>query len=304
MLTIFSNDGPLYLPQYVADELGFFERESVPVCFESTAEGYHVLESAESDGRGVPVVLGSLWFCLLTANEPDPWIPVALSNARCHHIVAGRSVRPDRDAIVEDSVIIVPAGAPTPLIALQYGLDRRGPGRERIRILPVASADAADELFRRGVGDFLLLPAHRSARSPGLTTVTTIDEMAGDIPWSVYAVRRSMLRRDGVREALTRFSRAVGQAQAWTASHSPAECAQLVSARFSSAGAVEVGVGALHRLAVWPESPALPAAALERWAQILRASGVVPRYTGVRDDHENSRSGGRNAGYSSDLRLT
>jgi NitT/TauT family transport system substrate-binding protein len=161
---------------------------------------------------------------------------------------------------------------------LQAILRREGIGEARTRFLQQVQRDEGVELFRAGLGDYLLAapPLSEVLVEEGVAHVAvTLAEAGGLIPWSVYyAAPEFVDRSDNVAG---RFSRAIQRGLAWTLTHDPAEVAQVVRSHFAAVPhpVLARAIGSGLRTGVWTDTVRVSPEGLSQWQDMLVQAGLI-----------------------------
>jgi NitT/TauT family transport system substrate-binding protein len=267
-----------YTPQFVTLYGGHFAAEGLDVEVRTSTAAV-TTTGALIDGTA-QVCLGGVMRSLDLADRGGPrLVHFAEVNSRNGFFLLRR--RPAPAFAWSDLVgrtVLSFAEAPTPWQCMLTVLRRHGvdPAQVRIeRTRPVAEAVAA---FRAGYGDFLetgqpfteLLLAEGAAH-----LAASMGDATGPLPFSSFMTTTAALTER--RDMLTRFTRALFQAQQWLAHAPAAAVAALVAPAFADvAPDVRRAVVARYQAqGTWATDPVLRAPGYEYLQQILLDGGFI-----------------------------
>ncbi len=272
-----------YTPFYLAQLAGLFEAEGLAVDLRlspspaETAEG--LIEGRADVSFGGPMRVALHHDAARARGQTSPLVCFAQVVARDPFILVGRE--PNPRFRFEDLVgprIGVATDVPTPWMTLYDDLDRAGIDPAALTRAPDASMAENARALEHGEIDVVQLfePYAERLVSGGRGHVWHRFSVRGDMAFtSFYTTRRFAAERRAACRALTR---AIAAALQRLHSREPAETAALVGPAFFPDVAPEsfARIVAQYREAgLWPDTPALPAAAYARLKAALLAGGLI-----------------------------
>ncbi len=229
-LTSAIGTGVAYYPDYLAQELGYFEDEGLAVRTDAPGDGTVVARMLVSGEAHIG--LGGMWRALL---------PRKLSMFYCFAQLVDRYSgvllsRPTGEAFAWPQLlgrtVLIPGGNPSAYILFQYLLRRAGVDQSCVRFLHTFAAPEATGHFRLGVADYYLTgqPASDVLISEGVGKIATTLAEGGRMPASVYYATPAFLNRED--NAAGRFVKAIERGLRWIAGHDPTEASVVFERRW------------------------------------------------------------------------
>lgn len=295
--------GPGYYPAFVAEELGFFSDEGLSVDFSSPGYGPWIARAVLSGEA--EVALGGLWRPMMYRERIGVLTGFVQLNSRCYMRLVSRNAKASALKDVVGRSVLVPGGAPSGWLYMVGLLGEAGIDASQVRFIRDFSAPEAIDLFRGGLGDFILLtpgPAEALVISGGGHFAYSLSD-GGLCPWSVYYAAPAFLSLDG-GEIAGRFAAAIQRALRWVLNNPASAGFDIFKKRYPGlapetvASAVE---GCIERH-VWSPSVRIPDDSLMHWQEMVLRAGLIDRalpYSEIFDDrpsvwaeeHSSSRSG-------------
>ena len=134
--------------------------------------------------------------------------------------------------------VIVPDGAPTPLIALLAVLRDHGIAEGDLKLIPHFVGEEARELFLGGLGDFFVCSPPTSDEVVGKSAGYEVAELAsppGRLPWNRP---HDPTHPGGTGDASRRFARGLQRGLDWVRQHDPEERPEIVERSYPSYKAI------------------------------------------------------------------
>ncbi|MBI4182926.1 MAG: ABC transporter substrate-binding protein [Proteobacteria bacterium] len=274
-----ATSGVYYYPAYVAHDLGCFADEGLEVALEAPGHGpwgARALLAGAAD-----IALGGMWRPLMYRGRIADFSVFAQLCARCPAFILGR--RPMPDFAWSDLVgkrVIVPDGAPTPLLAILGILRRRGVDPKTVNFIQDFLAEEARELFLNGLGDFCVAfpPVAEALVERGAGhVVADLAGAAGRLPWSVYFATPAFLDRPG--NPAGRFTRAILRALRWTLGHEAGEVPATLARHFpgSRPDLAAAAVRACRARGVWVDGVHVAKPDLDLWQEMIIEGHLMDR---------------------------
>ncbi|MBT1157240.1 ABC transporter substrate-binding protein [Aminobacter anthyllidis] len=271
-----------YAPQYVAQALGFFEREGVEVELLACPAGDSAIIDTLNNGQA-DLVLGSVLFALRMVQEGLSPVLVAQSNQNTRHWLMARE---DQQTFVWGklrgaTVVVSPTNVPTPWVAFRQALFNKGLALDEVAFVIGYSAEQAVSEFKRGVGDFLLVDPESIEPRTGLKEVASVAAALGPVPWSVYC-STSVLAAEKNRPFVA-FRQAVSAAAIWLYDNSAQEASRVLAKVFADKRATDIAaqVARYQRAELWVPDATVNPAHVATWDDALRRGGLMPNGLGL-----------------------
>ncbi|MGQ3215372.1 ABC transporter substrate-binding protein [Shinella sp.] len=228
-----SSPAAKFAPQYVADELGYFQDEDLDVTFGVDAGPAGSWLADNLVAGKADIALGGIWlpFVYRDLGMAD-LVPFA---AVCHRNPAMLISRTPLDGpfdwtMLEGKRLVLSLAATSQWMFLEGVLLEHGVDLRRVQVVRDLHMETMQRLWRAGLGDFFLAePATALALTDaGFFLAGTMAEAAGPVPWSVYyAPRDSVFAGSPTR----RFQSAIERAVDWILTDHVSDTAVLVAAR-------------------------------------------------------------------------
>lgn len=269
-----------YAPQYVAINLGIFEKYGieidlingggadkvmtsvlsgqVDIGFAGPEAAIYVYLQGKSDYPQVFAQLTKRDGCFLVAREPDKnfkW-----SKLKGKHVLPGRK-------------------GGVPYMTLEYVLRNNGLDTSNdLNFDNSISFDAMTSAFLGGVGDYVTVfePTATVIQNEGRGyIVASVGEASGEIPYTAYFANKSFLQKNP--EITENFVAAIHEAQQWVLTHSSKEVAEAIAPSFSDTS-VEVLTQVVERykeIDVWNATPVMTADSFNRLQDVIEHAGEL-----------------------------
>lgn len=224
-----------YAPQYVAQELEFFEQEGLDVTV-TTGNGADKSMTALLSGSADIALLGTE-AGIYVYNEGKENYPKAFLQLtqRAGNFLVSRTEQPDFQwtDLKGKSVIGGRLGG-MPELVLEYVLRENG-------MTPFTDVDIINNIdftstagaFTGDVGDYTVEfePVATTLEQNGTGhIVASLGEASGDIPYTVYMTNDTWLKENP--ETITAFTKAIYRGQIWVDTHTPEEIAKVILPQF------------------------------------------------------------------------
>ncbi|MBR3137665.1 MAG: ABC transporter substrate-binding protein [Clostridia bacterium] len=224
-----------YAPQYVALNLGYFEKEGLEVS---------ITTSGGSDKAMTALLSGDADICLA---GPETAVYVYNAGQEKHPVVVGQLTKRDGSFLLsrtdepgftweslKGKTIIGGRKGGMPLMTLCYVLRQHGltPGMD-VEVIDSIQFNMMGPAFEGGTGDYVTLfePTATQMQNAGKGhIVANVGLESGSIPYTAYLVTPEKLEKDP--ETVTAFLRAVYRAQQWCATASDEEIARAMEPSF------------------------------------------------------------------------
>jgi len=271
---------PYFLPQYLAQNLGFFKEEHLQVSISTTSP--EAIRAALADGRADIVICGMQKVIFNPDNKAPRPVVFAAAAARDGSLLLARKGKDTEDfqwQKMKRKSIIGGSHDDSSEIALEDVLRRNNlqPYRE-VTIYNNIPDTLRMGAFRTGTGNYiqLLEPDASLAELKGYGhVVASVGSAAGDMVVTAYAALPAYVESDP--EVIQRFTNAIYKAQLWLSQHSAEEAAEAAAPSFPSLDKIilQKSIERYRSLGVWNCSPLLSRESYERFQSAAKGAGEI-----------------------------
>lgn len=179
-----------YMPQYIAEQQGFFEEQNLNICSylpDPWTKGLDDLENGQAD-----VVLGGMWLPMIYSQDIQKYTSVAKIASKCPLVILSRErLTGGFDwKNLEGKRVLVSGGDGAGHYLMTVGSAREGGADpSKIRFIHDFSTAMICDLFEKGFGDFIVVQpdvAHSMIDRQVGFNFCDLTRKGSNIPWSVY----------------------------------------------------------------------------------------------------------------------
>jgi NitT/TauT family transport system substrate-binding protein len=269
-----------YAPCYLADTLGFFGRNGLRV------------------DASIPAGPGSSW---LASNLIDDkadfamggiWIPLAYRGRLADLPIAALVCHRNPQAIMSREPVagfdwtslygrkmVLSMSATSQWMFLEGCMKNAGADPTRVAFLRDLDVATTMRLWRGGLGDFFLVDplTAEELEQEGYHIASTMAQICGPVPWSVYYTSPRVLQRGDGMAGL--FVRSIQQTLDWIHGHSDAEVAEGIAPYFPGKrlDLVARSIGRLRACGVWRADTTIPREPFDAYQRIIADFGLIER---------------------------
>ncbi|EXJ83450.1 hypothetical protein A1O1_07073 [Capronia coronata CBS 617.96] len=270
-----------YLPQYIADRLGFFREQGLEVTTTIPSPWDGVLD-ALADGSA-DMALGGLWVPSMYRGRVQDYTVLGQIANRCPLALLRRTKSGDKFTladVVGKTVLMKSIGGASVGLFFKMLLRENGIDPRNLDFIQDLDGLMLGNLFQGGMGDFLvtdtLSAKAMAARNPNVSIAM---EMAtqGEVPWSVYYRETSTITPE-VLAAQKRFCMALNKGIDWVLQRDAESFKDELAELFPNV-AIDVVVDVVdsfRRNGMWT-SATIPQKAFDRWQQGLSDARFVQK---------------------------
>lgn len=269
-----------YAPQYVAMNLGFFEKNGIEV---------ELINSQGADKVMAAVLSGQVEIGFA---GPEASIYVYLQGKKDYPQVFAQLTKRDGSFLVgrnKDEVFnwenlkgkhVLPGRkGGVPYMTLEYVIKQNGlnPSTDMTFDNSI-SFDAMTGAFVGGIGDYVTIfepTATMLELEERGYILASVGEAAGEIPYTAYFANKSFIEENPV--LIQNFVRAIYEGQVWVATHSSAEIAEVLLPSFpdSTLEILEKVIERYKSIDAWNNTPYMTKESFERLQDVIEASGEL-----------------------------
>lgn len=265
-----------YLPQYIAQDRGFFAEAGLHLTSAVPAPWMQVL--TDIDTGAAAAALGGIWVPALYHGRGRHYRAFCQMSSRCPLVLVARHpAGPFRWAQLADKVVIVSSTGGAGSHVFLSGLLHRA-GVETARFVRDLDYDMLLELFLGGLGDYMLVDVPTAQRlvAEGLAHIALdLAQDAPPVPWSVYYAPAAAL--DAHPDLYARFMTAFQRGLDCLHGQDIAALADLVARLWPDLPTQTViGWLAHFRAAgMWNTSARIDAEAFANWQEMLARADLI-----------------------------
>ncbi|WP_019173649.1 ABC transporter substrate-binding protein [Pseudaminobacter salicylatoxidans] len=269
-----------YLPQYVAQDLGFFADAGLTVTSEVPDPWMQVLKDIDC-GRAA-AALGGIWVPTMFYEKVRNYRAFCQMSARCPLVLMSRQPVAGFDwrQLDERLVLVTGTGGSGSYVLLSGLAHRAGLNRARIRFVRDLDYDMLLDLFLGGLGDYMLvdLPTSRRLVTEGSAHIALdLAQSGGPVPWSVYYAPAEAL--DETPELYARFLVALQRGLDWIHANPLSDLTDTVGRLWPDHASDEV-IGWLEHFrasGMWNRTVEVDPDAFDVWQEMLARADLVER---------------------------
>jgi len=231
-----------YAPQYVAQALGYFQDEGIEVEIITTAGADKTMAAVLSKEAHIGLMGPEATVYVYNNNQKDYAINFAQLTQRDGSFIVGRENINNFDiSMFEGKEILGGREGGMPAMVLEYALRQAGftVGRndstKDVNVRTDVAFDAMAGAFTSGQGDFVSLfdPTATTVEQSGEGyIVTSLGELSGIVPYTVYSTLKSYLNKN--EDKIEKFTKAIYKAQIWVHNHTASEISEVIKPYFTS----------------------------------------------------------------------
>lgn len=270
-----------YLPQYLAEELGYFKDVDIVVTNSVPTDWTQVLKCVDSGEA--QAALGGIWVpSIYKQHGIKDYLAFAKLSSRCPMILVSREpVESFEWRYLEGKRILCPGGnGISPYMFLSGCMREKGVDMSAVSWIHDFTAGMLFEGFKCGWGDIIVLPPHMAEMlclSGEGFECCDLAEVGGDVPWSVYYTRPDLLSRED--NLVGRFTAAIQRATAWILKHDASCFKDLLQKNWPAVNinSAVARVNRLRELGMWSGSVRIDESELSHYEGYMVDTGIIDR---------------------------
>lgn len=224
-----------YAPQYVAQELGFFEEEGLEVTVAIGNGADKSMTALLSDSADIALLGTEAGLYVYAEGKTEYPKTFAQLTQRAGNFLVSREDEPNfKWTDLQGKSVIGGRLGGMPEMVLEYVIKENGMTiGEDMEIINNIDFSSTAGAFLGNVGDYTVEfePAATTLEQSGSGhIVASLGEASGWLPYTVYMARDSFLQEQP--EVITAFTKAIYRGQVWVAEHSSAEIAEAILPQF------------------------------------------------------------------------
>ena len=262
-----------YMPQYLAQALGYFAEQGLSV--ESYVPNPWTVVLKDLDSGSSQAVVGGIWVPLCYKGRGKEYFEFAKVSSRAPMALVAREEKKGefRWQDLEDRIVLAPgSNSIGPAVLIKGAARENGADDTRLRIVHDYYGDMLEELYLGGMGDVLCTKSETAAALEEAgkgRVIAYLAEKAGPCPWSVYYATPECLARED--NLCGRFTLALQKAQSWLRARDGYACREVLAELWPGLDS-RIGQKTIDRYlawGMWPETVELQREELRRWEKML-----------------------------------
>lgn len=288
-----------YAPQYVAINLGLFEKNGLEVELLNSQGADKVMAAVLSN----QVEIGfagpeSAIYVYLQGKEDYPQVFAQLTKRDGSFLVGREKNDNFQWEDLAGSHVLPGRKGGVPYMTLEYVIKQHGlnPATD-MNFDNSISFDAMTGAFVGGVGDYVTIfePTATSLEMEGKGYIlASVGEAAGEIPYTAYFAKKSFIEANP--ELIQSFVDSIYEGQVWVTTHTPREIAEVLLPSFpdSDIDTLEKVVIRYQSIDAWNQTPVMTEESFNRLQDVIESSGELEErapFEKVVDNHfaENAK---------------
>ena len=229
-----------YAPQYVAQELGFFEEEGLDVTVSIGNGADKSMTALLSDSADIALLGTEAGIYVYNEGKEDYPKAFAQLTQRAGNFLVSRVDEPDFEwADLKGKSVIGGRLGGMPELVLEYVIQENGMTKgEDVEIINNIDFSSTAGAFTGNVGDYTVEfePVATTLEQNGTGyIVASLGEASGYVPYTVYMARDDFMTEHP--EVVEAFTRAIYRGQQWVEEHTSAEIAEVILPQFTESDA-------------------------------------------------------------------
>jgi len=268
-----------YAPQYVAINLGMFEKHGIKIDLVNS-QGADKVMTAVLSGQvdiGFAGPEASI-YVYLQGKEDYPQVFAQLTQRDGSFLVGREKEDFDWKNLADKHVLPGRKGG-MPYMALMYVIRQNGLNPDTdMNFDNSISFDAMTGAFLGGVGDYVTIfePTATMVENEGKGyIVASVGEAAGEIPYTAYFANKSYIEHH--TNVIQNFVDAIYEGQVWVDTHTAAEIAEVISPSFpdSDLEVLETVAQRYKDIDAWNHTPVMTKESFERMEDVIELAGEL-----------------------------
>lgn len=269
-----------YAPQYIAINLGFFEKNGIEIEL-INSQGADKVMSAVLSGQVDIGFAGpeAAIYVYLQGKEDYPQVFAQVTKRDGSFLVAREKDENFSWDKLKGKHILPGRKGGVPYMTLEYVIKQHGlnPATDMYFDNSI-SFDAMTGAFVGGVGDYVTIfePTATTLELEGRGyIVASIGEESGEIPYTAYFANKSFIEKNP--KLIQNFVNAIYEGQVWVSTHTPREIAEALLPSFpdSDVNVLEKVVERYKSIGAWNSTPYMTEESFNRLQDVIKASGEL-----------------------------
>ncbi|RKS87462.1 NitT/TauT family transport system substrate-binding protein [Orbus hercynius] len=270
-----------YMPEYVAQEQGFFAEQRLIV--ESYVPSPWTQCLTDVDKQDADVVVGGIWLPLIYMDRIANYYSFAKIASRCPLVIVSRQkiAEPLNWRAMEHKRVLVSGGDGASHYLSVAGCAKEGGAEiQKIRFIHDFSTSMIIDMFLGGFGDFIVLQpdmANKFIADGRAYLYCDLSRHGGIIPWSVYYGTEALFNHPD--NLAGRFYQALQKATTWLLENGGKGCKSIIERNWPHVKLAD-GIATIDRfcqIGMWTPSIEITEQELTRWQGFLVEGDILDK---------------------------
>lgn len=269
-----------YAPQYVAINLGFFEKRGIEIELYNGGGADKVMTAVLANQVDIGFAgPESAIYVYLEGKEDYAEVFAQVTKKDGSFLVAREKDENFEWSSLKGKHILPGRKGGVPYMTLEYVIKQNGltPTKD-MNFDNSISFDAMTSAFLGGVGDYVTIfepTATMLENEEKAYIVASVGEEAGEIPYTAYFAKKSFISENP--ELIQNFVDAIYEAEVWVDAHSAKEVAEAISSSFADTDidVLETVVQRYKDIDAWNQTPKMSEKSFEKLQDVMQEAGEL-----------------------------
>ena len=268
-----------YAPQYVAINLGLFEKHGLTVDLVNGGGADNVMTAVLSNQVDIGLAGAEASIYVYLQGKTDyPQVFTQLTTKDGSFLVGRNQEDFDWKNLAGKHILPGRKGG-SPYMALEYAIKKNGlDPHTDMNFDNSISFDAMTAAFLGGVGDYVTIyePTATMVENEGKGYIlASVGEEAGEMPFTTYFAKQSFMEKNP--EVIQSFVDAIYEGQVWVQTHTPREIAEVIAPSFpdSDLDVLEKVATRYKEIDAWSKTPYLSKESFDRLQDVIMEAGEL-----------------------------
>lgn len=269
-----------YAPQYVAINLGFFEKRGIELELYNVGGADKVMTAVLANQVDIGFAgPEAAIYVYLQGKEDYPEVFAQLTKRDGSFLVGREKDENFEWTKLKDKHILPGRKGGVPYMALEYVIKQNGLDTSTdLNFDNSISFDAMTAAFLGGTGDYVTIfePTATAIEKEGKGyIVASVGEAAGEIPYTAYFAKKSYIAKN--EKLIQDFTDAIYEGQVWVDTHTAKEVANALSSSFpdTELEILEAVVERYKSIDAWNKTPEMQEKSFSKLQEVMKLAGEL-----------------------------
>ncbi len=268
-----------YAPQYVAINLGLFEKHGLEVSLINGGGADNVMTAVLSNQVEIGLAGAEASIYVYLQGKTDYPMVFTQLTTKDGSFLVGREEEDFSWQNLAGKHILPGRKGGSPYMALEYAIKKNGLNPQTdMNFDNSISFDAMTAAFLGGVGDYVTIyePTATMVENEGKGVIlASVGEEAGEMPFTTYFAKQSYMEKHP--EIIQNFVDAIYEGQTWVKTHTAKEIAEVIAPSFpdSDLAVLEKVAQRYKEIDAWSKTPNLSKESFDRLQDVIMEAGEL-----------------------------